>query len=73
MGIALKASWDLLPELAEGTIVQCLEDFWCDQIELFAICANRTHQPPRMRAFLDFIVTRLPMMIRSQDTATSQR
>ena len=63
MGIALKASWDLLPELAEGTIVQCLEPYWCDQIDLFAICANRTHQPPRIRAFLDFVAGKLPATI----------
>ena len=62
MGVALKASWDLLPELAEGVIVQCLEPFWCDQIDLFAICANRTHQPPRIRVFLDFIARKLPAM-----------
>jgi DNA-binding transcriptional LysR family regulator len=63
MGVALKASWDLLPELAEGVIVQCLEPFWCDQIDLFAICANRTHQPPRIRVFLDFIARKLPAMV----------
>ena len=62
MGVALKASWDLLPELAEGVIVQCLEPFWCDQIDLFAICSNRTHQPPRIRVFLDFIARKLPAM-----------
>lgn len=66
MGLALKASWDLLPELAAGTIVQCLEPFWCDQIDLFAICANRTHQPPRIRAFVDFIAKQIPAMIRAQ-------
>jgi DNA-binding transcriptional LysR family regulator len=65
-GIALKASWDLLPELAEGTIVQCLDSFWCDQIDLFAICANRQHQPPRIRAFLEFIARTLPAMIRTE-------
>jgi DNA-binding transcriptional LysR family regulator len=73
MGIALKASWDLLPELAEGTIVQCLEPFWCDQIDLFAICANRTHQPPRIRAFLDLIAKTLPAMIRPEYKARSGR
>ena len=65
-GIALKASWDLLPELAEGTIVQCLDSFWCDQIDLFAICASRQHQPPRIRAFLEFIARTLPAMIRTE-------
>jgi DNA-binding transcriptional LysR family regulator len=68
-GIALKATWDLLPELANGTIVQCLEAFWCDEIDLFAISANRTHQPPRIRAFLDFIAANLPAMVQSVSTS----
>jgi DNA-binding transcriptional LysR family regulator len=54
-GIALKAAWDLQPELAAGTIVQCLTEFWYDEIDLFAICANRQHLSPRIRAFLDFV------------------
>ena len=54
-GIALKAAWDLQPELAAGTIVQCLSEFWCDEIDLFAICANRRHLSPRIRAFLNFV------------------
>ena len=37
-GIGLKAAWDLQTELAAGTIVQCLSEFWCDKIDLFAIC-----------------------------------
>ena len=54
-GIGLKAAWDLQPELAAGTIVQCLSEFWCDEIDLFAICANRQHLSPRIRAFLNFV------------------
>jgi DNA-binding transcriptional LysR family regulator len=54
-GIALKAAWDLQSELAAGTIVQCLSEFWCDEIDLFAICANRQHLSPRIRAFLNFV------------------
>jgi DNA-binding transcriptional LysR family regulator len=51
-GIALKAAWDLQPELAAGTIVQCLSEFWCDEIDVFAICANRQHLSPRIAPFL---------------------
>ena len=54
-GIGLKAAWDLQTELAAGTIVQCLSEFWCDKIDLFAICANRQHLSPRIRAFLNFV------------------
>src|ERR1700734_1711165 len=59
-GIALKADWDLQQELREGSIVPCLSDYWCDEINLFALCANRRHLSPRIRAFLKFIIARLP-------------
>jgi DNA-binding transcriptional LysR family regulator len=62
-GIALKAAWDLQPELAAGSIVQCLSEFWCDEIELFAICANRQHLSPRIRAFLDFVAKKITTVV----------
>jgi DNA-binding transcriptional LysR family regulator len=62
-GIALKAAWDLQPELAAGTIVQCLSEFWCDEIDLFAICANRQHLSPRIRAFLDFVAKKITTLV----------
>ena len=66
-GIALKACWDLQQDLSDGSIVQCLNDYWCDEIDLFAISANRKHLSPRIRVFLDFISARLPAMVQSQE------
>jgi DNA-binding transcriptional LysR family regulator len=66
-GIALKADWDLQPELRDGSIVPCLSDYWCDGINLFALCANRRHLSPRIRAFLKFIVARLPPAVNATD------
>jgi DNA-binding transcriptional LysR family regulator len=63
-GIALKACWDLERDLADGTVVQCLGDYWCDEIDLFAISANRKHLSPRTRAFLDYISMRLPEIVK---------
>jgi DNA-binding transcriptional LysR family regulator len=68
-GIALKAAWDLQPELAAGTIIQCLSEFWCDEIDLFAICANRQHLSPRIRAFLDFVARKQPSFFSSDSEA----
>jgi DNA-binding transcriptional LysR family regulator len=65
-GIALKAAWDVQPDLEAGSIVECLNDFWCDQIDLFAICASRQHLFPRIRVFLDFISSTLPEMVRQE-------
>ena len=62
-GIALKAAWDLQPELATGKIVQCLSEFWCDEIDLFAICANRQHLSPRIRAFLNFVAEKITIFV----------
>jgi DNA-binding transcriptional LysR family regulator len=62
-GIALKAAWDLQTELAAGTIIQCLSEFWCDEIDLFAICANRQHLSPRIRAFLDFLAKKIASLV----------
>jgi DNA-binding transcriptional LysR family regulator len=61
-GIALKATWDLQGELSSGAIIQCLGDYWCDPIDLFAICASKQNLPSRIRAFLDFIGQELPKM-----------
>jgi DNA-binding transcriptional LysR family regulator len=65
-GIALKAAWDIQPDLEAGTLIECLQDFWCDQIDLFAICANRRHLSPRIRIFLDYISKTLPEMVRRE-------
>jgi DNA-binding transcriptional LysR family regulator len=62
-GIALKAAWDLQPELAAGTIVQCLSEFGCDEICLFAICTNRQHLSPRIRVFLDFVAKNITILV----------
>jgi DNA-binding transcriptional LysR family regulator len=62
-GIALKARWDLEKDLEEKSIAQCLSDYWCDEIELFAITANRKHLSPRIRVFLDFIAAKLPSQL----------
>jgi DNA-binding transcriptional LysR family regulator len=65
-GIALKAAWDVQPDLEAGSIIECLNDFWCDQIHLFAICGSRQHLFPRIRVFLDFISSTLPEMVRQE-------
>jgi DNA-binding transcriptional LysR family regulator len=70
-GISLKAAWDLQPELAAGKIVQCLSEFWCDEIDLFAICANRQHLRHASEPFLILLRKNnhhFPQMIRKMTT-----
>ena len=71
-GIALKAVWDVQPDLDAGAIVECLKDFWCDEIDLFAICASRQHLFPRIRVFLDFISSTLPKMVSKESRISLQ-
>jgi DNA-binding transcriptional LysR family regulator len=66
MRTALKAVWDVQPDLEAGSLVECLREFWCDEIDLFAICASRQHLSPRIRVFLDFIAATLPEMVRKE-------
>ncbi len=65
-GIATKVVWDVQPDLEAGVLVECLRDFWCDEVDLFAICANRQHLSPRIRRFLDYISATLPEMVRKE-------
>lgn len=54
-GVGLKAEWDIEDDIAQGRLVACLTDYWCDEISLYICYANRRHLPPRIRVFLDFL------------------
>jgi DNA-binding transcriptional LysR family regulator len=54
-GVSLEAMWDVEQDLAEGRLVECLGDYWCDSIELFASFASGRPVPPRIRLFVDFV------------------
>jgi DNA-binding transcriptional LysR family regulator len=54
-GIAFKVLWDVKEDLAAGRLVECLADYSCDEIDLYAVYLSRRHLSPRVRVFLDFI------------------
>jgi DNA-binding transcriptional LysR family regulator len=35
-GLSLEALWDVAEDLQAGRLVECLADYWCDSIDLFA-------------------------------------
>ena len=76
-GVGLKAEWDIEDDIAEGRLVACLTDYWCDEISLYICYANRRHLPPRIRVFLDFLKDNLaeaslaPSVRRGQGAAAS--
>ncbi|MGI4984127.1 MAG: LysR family transcriptional regulator [Janthinobacterium lividum] len=53
-GLALKALWDIEADLRSGALVECLREYRCDEIALYAVFASRRHLAPRIRVFLDF-------------------
>lgn len=60
-GIGCLAMWDIDDAVQNGVVEECLQDFWCDTIDLYAIYLSRRHLPLRMRAYIDFIAAELGM------------
>lgn len=55
-GITLKAHWDIEDDLRNGRLVELLEPFTASEINLYAIYPSRSHLPPRVRVFIDFML-----------------
>jgi DNA-binding transcriptional LysR family regulator len=55
-GLSAEALWDVADDLEAGRLVECLADYWCDGIELFATFPPGLPLPPRIRLFVDFMV-----------------
>jgi DNA-binding transcriptional LysR family regulator len=47
--------------LRAGRLIRLLQPFECDEAKLYVTYATRTHLPPRMRLFIDFILGALKM------------
>jgi DNA-binding transcriptional LysR family regulator len=54
--VGLKAQWDVQEDLRSGRLIRLLQPFECDEIKLFATYATRTHLPPRVRLFIDYVI-----------------
>lgn len=57
--VGLKVIWDIQEDLGAGRLIRLLEPFECDEVKLYVTYATRTHLPPRMRLFIDFVVSAL--------------
>ncbi len=64
LGIGLQAEWDVDAELREGLLVECLPEFWCDEITLHACVASEDRVPLRVRAFTAFLVEALDASVK---------
>jgi DNA-binding transcriptional LysR family regulator len=56
-GLSLEALWDVAEDLQAGRLIECLADYWCDSIDLFAAFPPGRPAPPRIRLFVDFIAS----------------
>jgi DNA-binding transcriptional LysR family regulator len=58
-GIAFKAEWDIVDDLKEGSLVECLHDFSCYNMHFFGVSVARSRQPARVRMLVDFLKSAL--------------
>ena len=58
LGLAVLPSYMAAPHLADGALVGVLERFRRDELGIFAVHPHRRHVPPKVRAFVDFLVRR---------------
>jgi DNA-binding transcriptional LysR family regulator len=54
-GLSLEALWDVGEDLQAGRLIECLAEYNCDEIELFATFQSGHPVPPRVRLFVDFM------------------
>jgi DNA-binding transcriptional LysR family regulator len=59
--VGLKVLWDIQEDLGAGRLIRLLQPFECDEAKLYVTYATRTHLPPRMRLFIDFLLGALKM------------
>lgn len=58
MGIALRSTWDIGPELRDGRLVQVLPQYEGSRnVVLSAIYASRQYLPAKVRVFIDYLAT----------------
>jgi DNA-binding transcriptional LysR family regulator len=58
-GLSLEALWDVTEDLRSGHLIECLADCRWENIELFATFLPGQPVPPRIRLFVDFMVSML--------------
>jgi DNA-binding transcriptional LysR family regulator len=58
-GIALKALWDIEDDLKAGRLVEVLAPFAISDLDLYVFYPSRSHLPPRIRVFIDFLIAAL--------------
>jgi DNA-binding transcriptional LysR family regulator len=71
-GVALLALWDIQDHLQAGRLRECLSNYWCDVVEVYAVFVQRQHLPLRIRMFVDFIANDLSLLGESNSQLTNR-
>lgn len=58
-GLSLEARWDVAEELAAGRLVTILDEYRTSDLELYAVFAPAKTIIPRIRLFVDYLVSEL--------------
>lgn len=59
-GVLLRSLWDIAPDLAAGRLRRILPDWQSAPADVYALYPERMHLSAKVRAFVDFLVERLP-------------
>jgi DNA-binding transcriptional LysR family regulator len=58
LGVALRSTWDVGPELKDGRLVRVLPDYSGGRrVAIHGVYPSRRHMEQKVRAFLDFLAT----------------
>lgn len=64
VGIALKSKWDILEHLADGTLVEVLQDYTVEpEWSIWAVRPPGRVTPARVRVFTDFVEVKLKQLL----------
>ncbi len=55
LGLAWRSTWEVSDDIAEGRLVSVLDDFAASPTGIFAVYAQRKHQPSRLRLWVEFL------------------
>ncbi len=67
-GIIFQPTFVVSEQLRTGALVQILEDYRAPTVNLYAVYLSRRHVPGRVRAFLEYLLERLPERLSSPRT-----
>ncbi|WP_290868707.1 LysR substrate-binding domain-containing protein [Aquabacterium sp.] len=66
-GIVMRAEWDLHRHLQSGQLVQVLPQYRTPDADIYAVYPQSQQMSTRVRAFVDFMATNLPLLADGDD------